>query len=268
MEVKRIASLGAGVQSSTMVLLAKHGEIPMFDCAIFADTGGESKVTMDYLDWLEGEVPFPVYRVMHKDGLTKSIERAATGDATRSGNPPFYTENNGKGGILSRVCTAEFKINPIKKRVRELFGLKPRQRARKDMMCYQSIGISLDEIQRMNESRDKWIEFHYPLVDLRMNRGDCLEWMKRHGYPEPPRSACVYCPYHNDRMWRKIKTTDPDGWDEAVRIDKLIRNGVGTTTSKLYLHNSLQPLDEVDLSSDVDRGQLTFLDECSGNCFV
>lgn len=34
-----IISLGAGVQSTTMALMAAHGEIePMPDCAIFADT--------------------------------------------------------------------------------------------------------------------------------------------------------------------------------------------------------------------------------------
>ena len=36
----RVISLGAGVQSTTMALMAAHGEIgPMPDCAIFADTG-------------------------------------------------------------------------------------------------------------------------------------------------------------------------------------------------------------------------------------
>lgn len=36
----RALSLGAGVQSTTMALMAAHGEIgPMPDCAIFADTG-------------------------------------------------------------------------------------------------------------------------------------------------------------------------------------------------------------------------------------
>ena len=35
----RALSLGAGVQSTTMALMAAHGEIgPMPDCAIFADT--------------------------------------------------------------------------------------------------------------------------------------------------------------------------------------------------------------------------------------
>ena len=58
-----IISLGAGVQSSTMALMAKHGEIkPMPDCAIFADTQAEPKKVYDWLDWLEnlrlqGDIP-------------------------------------------------------------------------------------------------------------------------------------------------------------------------------------------------------------------
>jgi hypothetical protein len=37
----RVISLGAGVQSTTMALMAARGEIaPMPDCAIFADTQG------------------------------------------------------------------------------------------------------------------------------------------------------------------------------------------------------------------------------------
>lgn len=40
----RALSLGAGVQSTTMALMAAHGEIgPMPDCAIFADTGWGAK---------------------------------------------------------------------------------------------------------------------------------------------------------------------------------------------------------------------------------
>ena len=59
-----IISLGAGVQSSTMALMAAHGEIgPMPDCAIFADTGDEPKKVYEWLDWLEKQLPFPVYRV-------------------------------------------------------------------------------------------------------------------------------------------------------------------------------------------------------------
>ena len=39
---------------------------------------------------------------------------------------------------------------------------------------------------------------------------------------------------------------DPESWDEAVMIDRSIRDGFAKTTQKLYVHRSLQPLDVVD----------------------
>ena len=48
----RCLSLGAGVQSTTMALMAAHGALtPMPDCAIFADTGWEPEAVYDHLDW-------------------------------------------------------------------------------------------------------------------------------------------------------------------------------------------------------------------------
>ena len=56
-----VLSLGAGVQSSTLALMAAHGEIePMPDCAIFADTGDEPKAVYEWLVWLETQLPFEV----------------------------------------------------------------------------------------------------------------------------------------------------------------------------------------------------------------
>ena len=37
----RLLSLGAGVQSSTLALMLHKGQVPMVDCAIFADTMAE-----------------------------------------------------------------------------------------------------------------------------------------------------------------------------------------------------------------------------------
>src|SRR5436305_1172776 len=62
----RVLSLGAGVQSTTIALMAAHGEItPMPDCAIFADTGAEPAQVYDHFRWLTGPnvLPFPVYTV-------------------------------------------------------------------------------------------------------------------------------------------------------------------------------------------------------------
>ena len=43
----RVLSLGAGVQSSTVALMIEYGELPMVDCAIFADTQNEPKYVYD-----------------------------------------------------------------------------------------------------------------------------------------------------------------------------------------------------------------------------
>lgn len=263
-----IISLGAGVQSSTMALMAKHGEItPMPDAAIFADTGAEPRAVMEWLDWLEKQLPFPVYRVMHKDGLQLNIIESIAGG--RFAGAPFYTESAGGGGILRRQCTSEFKIIPITKKVRELIGLDKGERAKQGVQVTQWIGISYDEMQRMKESHHQYIEHRWPLIEKRMTRGHCLEWMKSHGYPEPPRSACTFCPYHSNHEWRRMKADDPESWNDAVMIDGLIRNGVRGTKEKLYLHRDRVPLQDADLTDPHEHQRvLNFMDECDGMCGV
>ena len=44
----RILSLGAGVQSSTLLMKIYNGEIAPVDAAIFADTGNEPKEVYDW----------------------------------------------------------------------------------------------------------------------------------------------------------------------------------------------------------------------------
>lgn len=56
-EVLRILSLGAGVQSSTVLLMAARGELEYeIDGAIFSDTQWEPKVVYDWLAFLEEQV--------------------------------------------------------------------------------------------------------------------------------------------------------------------------------------------------------------------
>ena len=263
-----ILSLGAGVQSSTMALMAAAGEIqPMPTCAIFADTKAEPKQVYDWLDWLEEQLPFPVCRVCEKDGLTKAIEGGAL-EKKRAANPPLFTLSaNGSKGILSRDCTLEFKVKPIIAKTRELVGLAKGRRCKRKLVV-QWIGISLDEVQRMKPSRMAWIEHRWPLIDARMSRHDCLRWMESRGYPMPPRSACVYCPYHSNHEWRRVKQ-DADAWREAERVDELVRNGIRGTTDKLFVHKTCTPLAEVDLSTEEERGQGNlFNNECEGMCGV
>lgn len=266
-EPLHIISLGAGVQSSTMALMAAHGEIePMPHCAIFADTGAEPRGVYEWLDWLETKLPFPVHRVMWKEGLLENIKGALKGG--RFAGAPFYTESDGiREGLLRRQCTREFKIQPIERKVRELLGLKHGQRGPKELAVVMWQGISQDEIQRARTSLLSWQQFRYPLLEKRMHRFDCLQWMDKAGYPRPVKSACTFCPYHDDAMWRDMKLNDKDSWDQAVEVDRMIRNGVRGTKQRLYLHRSLLPLEEVDFRSAEDVGQVDmFSAECEGMC--
>jgi hypothetical protein len=258
-----------------MALMFAKGELtPMPDCAIFADTQSEPGSVYAWLTQLETLLPFPVRRVTEgclRDDLLASVQqrRFANVQQRRFANVPFYTESKSGGGMMRRQCTREYKVEPITQELRRLIGLKPRQRAPKEIAVVQYIGISADEALRMKPSREKWIEHQWPLVDRGMTRGHCLEWMERNGYQKPSKSACTFCPYHDDRTWRDMKANDPESWADAVKVDEAIRGGVRGTKEKLYLHRSMKPLVAVDFSQPEDFGQVdAFTNECEGMCGV
>ena len=264
-------NLGAGVQSSVMALMFEHGEInePKPEAAIFADTGAEPAYVYEWLDWLEGELSYPVHRVQ-KGNLRDDI--MASIDGGRFAGAPFFTETRGgkmTDGRLRRQCTREYKITPITRELRRLLGLKKGQRAGSDVLAVQYIGISYDEAIRMKRPKEKWLEHRWPLVDMNMRRLDCLRWMEARGFPLPKKSSCTFCPYHDNAYWRWQQQHDPESFADAVRMDEAIRGGVRGTKEKLFLHRSLKPLAEIDFSQPKDFGQEEmFADECEGMCGV
>lgn len=268
MEPLQIISLGAGVQSSTLALMAAHGEItPMPDAAIFADTGAEPQEVYDWLDYLETKLPFPVYRVSAGSLTEKQKELKVskkTGNVYMRAMIPFYVEG---AGIFGRRCTADFKVSPITRKLRQLAGIYGKQC--KELAVISWLGISTDEIQRCKLQVEPWQDFRHPLIeDVAMSRADCLEWMKNHGYPEPPRSACFYCPFHSNAEWRRLT---PEKFEEAAKfedeINEIAAQQTGTARHKgrLFLHPDRIPLREVVLDDDRQL-ELSFNDECAGMC--
>jgi hypothetical protein len=251
-----IISLGAGVQSSTMALMAARGEIgPMPEAAIFADTGAEPAAVMRWLDWLEKQLPFPVHRVMHKQGLLADLMRT---DSTRASNPPLFSAN---GGMLMRKCTGDYKVAVIKRTARQLMAEAG------DSSIGQWIGISTDEAHRMKPSGVRYSTHRWPLIEQNMSRGDCLAWMLRNGYPQPPKSACTFCPYHSDETWQAMKDRDPVSFAQAVMVDERIRTGFAGARERLFVHRSRTPLAEAKFDTAKTAGQADmFGDECEGMC--
>ena len=254
----RILSLGAGVQSSTLLLMACRGDIDL-DCAIFADTQWEPR---EVYDWLEqvlqpeaDKAGIPIYRVTAGD-----IRLDALDHEHGFASMPVFVETPDREGMVRRQCTREYKIAPIRRQIKELTKgiiLQP---------VTLLIGISLDEVHRLRDSQVKYIKHEYPLVfDLQMRRSDCKNWVEAKGYPQPPRSACIGCPFHNDQEWRHLRDDAPDEWQDAVDFDSAIRNGgYVRLNSEAYLHRQLKPLDQVTLKHE-DQVDL-WGNECEGMC--
>ena len=273
-----VISLGAGVQSSTMALMAAKGEItPMPDAAIFADTGWEPKSVYTHLDWLEKQLPFPTIRVSAgniRDNMVKSAgfdkkEKILANSGVSGGTMPLFLKD---GGMILRQCTGIYKIHPIDKKVKKLLGLKPRRRLPKEVVVKVWIGISTDEASRMKPSQEKWKENIWPLIDARMSRENCKAWFARH-YPDRTfgKSACIACPYRHDRDWRVMKIEDPVSFADAVDFDKSLRRfgDFQMLGNQVFVHRSQKPLDEVDFRNLEDMGQLNmFEEECTGHCGV
>lgn len=259
-------SLGAGVQSSVTALMASEGLItPMPNFAIFADTQWEPQSVYDWLDWLKPRLAFPVYTVtkgdLKNDNLRIVRSKKSGKLYHKSEIPAHILKPSGGHGMLPRHCTVDYKINPIIKKLRELTKKQPTE---------QWIGISTDEAHRMKPAKDPWITNRWPLIELGMSRDDCLKWMEERGYPRPPRSACIACPYHSDFEWARLKKEEPMEFLRAAYWEKKYQEVAAdddVTTGVPFLHSSCKPLETVEFKTD-DPKQNLFGNECEGMCGV
>jgi len=259
----RVLSLGAGVQSSTLLRLSIRGELPRLDAAIFSDTQYEPAAVYAHLARLETEaaaVGIPLYRVtrgsIRHDALTAQRAGCRTGGRNFGSMPYFVDHKDGsERGQIRRQCTKEYKLRPIRAKLRALVGLAPGERVGDKVRVEQWLGFSADELHRVRQSRDYWITLRYPLIfDLTpaWRRQDCVAWLARN-YPDPvPRSACIACPFRSNAEWRAMRECDPTSWAEAVTFDRAVRKLRGMR-GDVYVHSSLRPLDEAPIDTDDPR---------------
>ncbi|MDH2426476.1 hypothetical protein [Sphaerisporangium sp. TRM90804] len=252
----RVLSLGAGVQSSTLLVLAVDRALPRYDAAVFADTGWEPAEVYAHLRRLEqlaATADIPVLRVRAGD-----IRRDALDPHHRFVSMPLFVLGpGGERGMARRQCTSEYKIGPIKATDRALLGYPHPRRVPKGVYVEQAIGISTEEFHRAKDADVAYLRNVFPLIDLGWTRADCMAYLTYRGLPDTPRSACVGCPYHSNTEWRRIRDTDPQAWAEAIAFDEAIRHGHprGLAAGQplrgtYYLHHSRRPLAQADLGQD------------------
>ena len=228
----RVLSLGAGVQSTAVLLLARAGDIAPFDRIVFADTGDEPAAVYDHLDRLRALTAIDIV----------TAGRLSDTVASTFVPVPLY---DGWGGMGRRQCTYQYKLRPIRRHLHAMAD-------RVDL----AVCISTDELERAKHASVKWCRNVFPLLELGWSRARCLEYLAT-AWPYPvPRSACVYCPLHSDREWLELREHQPADWAAAVAFDQSAR-AFG------YVHRSGRPLATAILRPE-DAGQMTL--ECEGMC--
>lgn len=219
----KVISYGGGIQSTAMIVLATEGVVEFTD-AVFANVGedSEAQVTLDYIrnvvtPWAaergvkvhevrriarNGE-PFSTLLKYHKDNL----------DRTGATPLPVHMIGAGPGGIANRTCTRDWKAKPVTKWLKQ-------NGATEDDPAHIAIGISTDEIHRVNNKHDKpWERRVFPLIDLGLSRTDCEAIIARSGLPVPPKSACWFCPFHGRAGFAKMRRDNPEQFEAVAQLE-------------------------------------------------
>lgn len=275
----KILSLGVGVQSVAVYYMSSLNEIERCNYAIFADTGGEKTATLDYynylLNWYKKNNGIQLYRANYKN-LEDDLLKNTNSSNNRFASIPAFTILNGKKGMLRRQCTNEYKIAQVNKKIRELLNLPGKKRFPKVEIW---MGITLDENQRMSIPHEKWKINVYPFCGYKVypdgscipfrgfekTRNDVLNWYNKNKLPVPEKSSCKFCPFQSNYNWLRLKKTAPDDFKDAVKIDYAIRDSTKKGIKvPIYLHDSLLPLDKVDLNEN----QTIIWDNCTDACYI
>lgn len=280
-----VLNLGAGVQSTTLYLMFMKGMItPQLDFAIFADTQDEPQEVYKHLEWLESLGGPKIMRVTAGKLSTAIVSGESIWKQRWISIPAFTSSplDRQKEGRLQRQCSRDYKITPILQAIRrQILGLAPGRSPRKGVLIHQYIGISLDEAGRAGriarQKRAKYLRVNFPLIERSMARQHCIELLEQWCPHRVPKSACKYCPFHDDAEWARQKREDPAAFAESCAIDEALRSPAVTAnrnrknTQPMYLHRSLQPLVQINFDAKPEPAKqswLGFSRECLGVCGV
>lgn len=260
-ERTQIWNNGGGTQSAAIAALIVTGKLPKPDLAVIADTGRERSSTWDYLNEHVGpaleSVGVTIHRVAKERYSNKDLFGGKDGETLLI---PAFTTSSGDIGKMSGYCAGEWKRDVVRRWATAEHNVKAAQ---------NWIGYSTDEMgraykaQHAKKSQGKWIT-RFPLIELGMDRGDCIAVVRRMGWPAPPRSSCWMCPNMRMGEWREVMEDDRDR-PKVIQFDRELRS----SDPHVWLTDQAIPIERVDFD---DQNDVLFGRErgaCdSGMCFV
>ena len=154
-----VLNLGAGRQSVALLALACEGLIPRPDLVIHADTGHERKETYRYVEQVirpRCEAAGLRFEVVENGNIREDTLRSVR-EGTRIANAPYWVRKaDGEVGKLNRLCTSEYKIKPIERRIKQYLGIRkgcPVHTSAHPLWVEQWIGIATEEAKRAKGNR-------------------------------------------------------------------------------------------------------------------
>lgn len=248
----QIWSSGGGVQSTALAVLIVEGKLPAPDLAVIADTEREMSTTWDYLNRVTlpalAAVGVVLHRVKKSDYATVDLWGGKDGNSLLI---PAYTTKEGDVGKMPGFCSNEWKLRVIQRWATREHGVKA---------ATMWMGISTDEMKRATPGKGKW-EKRYPLIELGLNRGECVGIVKRAGWPEAPRSSCWMCPQHREGEWQWQQEKAPRDLVKAIHFEREIQK----RDPHAWLHQDCKPLDQVKFD---EKNEVLFQHCDTGVCFV
>lgn len=142
-----------------------------------------------------------------------------------------------------RWCTSRFKVYPILR-----YYKKP---------CFQMLGIDAGEAHRAKIHVQKNIENRWPLIERDIDRAGCVEIIKSHGLPVPPKSGCYICPFQRRAQWVELRRKHPCLFAYAVALeDRNNEYRAAAGKAKFWISNM-----EISLSSVVNEKQMQLFEQ-------
>lgn len=217
----RVISLGGGVQSTALCVLATQGKLGRVDAALFANVGDDSEhpATLRYVrevltPWASahGLGVHELHRTT-KAGYIETLWGRLTKPGQRATTIPVRGEN---GAPQSRHCTVDFKVDVVWKWLRE-------QGASKTKPARVLIGISTDEYHRATSKPSPGRVKEYPLIDMGISRDGCEQIIRDAGLPVPGKSSCFFCPWHSEQTWAEMRRDTPQLFAASAGLEAMMQ---------------------------------------------
>jgi len=194
MKMKNYLSFGGGVNSIALYLYLVDQKID-FE-AVFVNHGTDWPETYEYVNMFKKKYPLTILKPKVKRG---NVFYSSLYDMCFERKiKPHY----GKG----RWCTINFKRDTLKR-----YQKPP---------CFVLLGIDFGEQHRAHIVTDGGFEYRYPLIENEINRDGCIEIIKQHGLPVPPKSGCYICPYQKLEEWVRMRKEKPELFCKAEQIER------------------------------------------------